>query len=384
MTFASKIKSEFLKSCERVEIGSITITTPENEVLHFGEGTPEADVHIRDWRAISMTLARGDIGFGEAYVAGLWESSSPEGLLSFVLQNKDAISDMRRPNFWNALKFRFVDRMVRRNSKRGSARNIREHYDVGNSFYQLWLDETMTYSSAIFGDGDDLEKAQLRKYDRILGRLGDEGENVLEIGCGWGGFAKRAADQGRMVTGLTLSPSQKGYASALLDGRANIEICDYRDSQGLYDHIVSIEMVEAVGQRYWPTYFATLRARLKTGGKAVIQAITVDDADFATYRDNSDFIRQYTFPGGMLLSRQNIEAQARAAGLQVTDYYEFGTDYGRTCREWSTQMMAQKSRILQQGYNEEFLRSWRYYLDACAASFFLNNTNVAQVEFQHV
>lgn len=379
----SKLKTEFLKSCEAIEIGTVRIKTPEGTTHEFGSGKPVADLELRDWRAISMVLARGDIGFGEAFVKGYWSSSSVENLVTLILQNQQAISTMRRPSFWNLLKFRFIDRVTRRNSHAGSSRNIRAHYDVGNEFYQLWLDETMTYSSAIFAEGDDLQSAQNRKYDRILDRLGNEGERVLEVGCGWGGFAKRAANDGRNVTGLTLSPSQKGYASALLDGKADIQLRDYRDSSGKYDHIVSIEMIEAVGERYWPTYFATLKHRLNEGGKAVIQAITVADENFATYRKNSDYIRQYTFPGGMLLSNQVIENQAKKAGLKVTDNFDFGHDYGRTCREWSMRMMAELPRIKKQGFDEYFIRSWQYYLDTCAASFAVNNTSVVQVELQH-
>ena len=380
----TKLKTEFLKSCEAIEKGTVRLKTPEGSVHDFGSGEPVADLELHDWNAISMVLARGDIGFGEAYVKGYWSSSSLENLITLILLNQQAISTMRRPNFWNLLKFRFIDRVTRRNSHAGSSRNIRSHYDVGNEFYQLWLDESMTYSSAIFSKGDDLKSGQDRKYSRILERLGNEGERILEVGCGWGGFAKSASDDGRHVTGLTLSPSQKGYASALLDGRADIQLCDYRDCVGKYDHIVSIEMIEAVGERYWPTYFSTLKNRLNEGGKAVIQAITVPDENFETYRKNSDYIRQYTFPGGMLLSNEVIEAQAVKAGLKVTDNFDFGLDYARTCREWSSRMMAELPRITKQGFDEYFLRSWQYYLSACAASFAVKNTSVIQVELQHV
>ena len=383
ISLTNKLEIEFLKSCETITTGSLTVVTPDKKVHRFGEGMPEADLQINDWRTVSMVLARGDIGFGEAYISEYWDSTSPEGLLTLVLENQHSVTTMRHPNFWNTLKFRLLDRVIRRNSRQGSSRNIRSHYDVGNEFYQLWLDETMTYSSAIFGEGDDLKSAQLRKYGRILDRLGDQGERVLEIGCGWGGFAKQAAADGRHVTGLTLSPSQQGYANALLDGAADIELCDYRDVKGQYDHIVSIEMIEAVGERYWPTYFGTLRSKLKQDGKAVIQAITVLDHDLKAYREQSDFIRQYIFPGGMLLSKAAIEEQAVLADMKVTDHFDFGKDYARTCSEWSARMMAAAPRIHKQGYNKEFLRSWRYYLDACAASFSTNNTSVVHMELQH-
>lgn len=278
---------------------------------------------------------------------------------------------------------RLIDRILRANSRRGSSRNIRAHYDVGNEFYQLWLDPGMTYSSALFAPGDDdLYRGQNRKYDRILDRLNDK-EQVLEIGCGWGGFAERAADSGRRVTGLTISPSQKGYADARLDGRAEIRLQDYRDCSGRYDNIVSIEMLEAVGERYWPTYFATLKSCLAEGGRAVIQAITVPDANFAAYRNSSDFIRQHTFPGGMLLSDQMIAAQAEKAGLTVRESFAFGQDYARTCVAWSDRMQARAARIHELGRDDSFLRTWRYYLDICAATFATGRTDVVQVELAH-
>jgi cyclopropane-fatty-acyl-phospholipid synthase len=384
ISLTTTLETEFLKNCETITHGSLTVITPEKIVHHFGQGKPEAEFQIHDWRTISMVLARGDIGFGEAYIDGYWDSASPETLITLVLLNQHSVAPMRRPNFWNTLKYRLLDRVIRRNSRTGSSRNIRQHYDVGNEFYQLWLDDTMTYSSAIFEQGDDLQTGQLRKYNRILNRLGDQGERVLEIGCGWGGFADQAAKSGRHVTGLTLSPSQQGYASALLDGAADINLRDYRDASGQYDHIVSIEMVEAVGERYWPTYFSTLKARLKQDGKAVIQAITVQDKDIETYRQSSDFIRHHIFPGGMLLSKASIETQAAKVGMKVTDHFDFGKDYGRTCTEWSTNMMAAAPRIHKLGHDTRFLRSWRYYLDSCAASFYTNNTSVVQMELQHV
>jgi len=206
---------------------------------------------------------------------------------------------------------------------------------------------------------------------------------VLEIGCGWGGFAERAADAGRDVTGLTISPSQHGYADARLDGRASIELCDYRKSTGTYDNIVSIEMIEAVGERYWPSYFQTVKARLAEGGKAVIQAITVQDSYFDIYRNSSDYIRQYTFPGGMLLSDAVIAHQARQAGLQVTNSFAFGQDYARTCRTWAEQLAKRAPRIMELGYDAAFLRNWRYYLEICAGSFAVGQTDVVQVELTH-
>lgn len=379
----NRIKRDFLQSCEGIQTGCLRLRTPEGEVYDFGSGGLQSELQLHDWSVVTAVGARGGVGLGETYVAGLWDTPSVRDLSAVALQNLDQLGVYANGNFWNGLKMRIVDRVLRANSRRGSSRNIRAHYDVGNEFYQLWLDPSMTYSSAIFLPGDDdLMRGQHRKYDRILDRLSD-GDRVLEIGCGWGGFAERAADAGRHVTGLTLSPSQKGYADARLDGRAKIQLQDYRDARGKYDNIVSIEMIEAVGQRYWPNYFATLKNCLSEGGRAVIQAITVPDANFHSYKNSSDFIRQHTFPGGLLLSDAMIEDQAKRAGLVVRDNYAFGGDYARTCTLWSDEVRAKSARIRKLGYGDTFMRTWLYYLDICAATFATGRTDVVQVELAH-
>jgi cyclopropane-fatty-acyl-phospholipid synthase len=379
----NRVKRDFLETCEQIKIGSLRLSTPEGEIYDFGSGTPEAEMQIYDWSVVTAIAARGDIGLGETYVAGLWETPSIAALTIVALKNLDQFQNYAYAGFWNSLKFKTVDRLLRTNSQKGASRNIRAHYDVGNEFYQLWLDEGMTYSSAMFAEGDtDLLRAQNRKYDRILDRLGPK-ERVLEIGCGWGGFAERAANAGRHVTGITISPSQKGYADARLDGRAEIRLQDYRQSTGKFDSIVSIEMIEAVGQSYWPTYFSTLKEQLAEHGKAVIQAITVQDNYFDTYQRTSDYIRHYTFPGGMLLSDAVIEDQARRAGLKVTNSHAFGQDYARTCTLWDERLNAKSSRIIQLGYDAKFIRNWRFYLGICAASFSVAQTDVVQVELAH-
>ncbi len=378
-----RVKHDFLDSCAQIREGSLRLTTPEGETYDFGAGEPAAEMVIYDWSVVTAVAARGDIGFGETFVSGLWHTPSVAVLTEVALRNISHFQGFMYGGFWNSLKFRFVDRMLRANSLKGSSRNIRAHYDVGNEFYQLWLDEGMTYSSAIYAQGDtDLVRGQTRKYDRILDRLG-AGEQVLEIGCGWGGFAERAAETGRHVTGITISPSQKGYADARLDGRADIRLQDYRRTTGTFENIVSIEMIEAVGQKYWPTYFGTLKARLAEEGRAMVQAITVPDAYFDTYRRSSDYIRQYTFPGGMLLSNAMIAEQARLAGLKVVDSFAFGRDYARTCAQWDERFEGMSARIKRLGYDERFMRNWRYYLGACAGSFSVGQTDVVQVELTH-
>lgn len=377
------LKSQFLATCERLTDGQLTLKTPEGDTYHFGTTGTESEMIIRDWSAVSAIAAHGQVGLGEAYVQGLWDTPSIETLTLVAMQNRDQLSAYDHAGPFATAKFRLLDTVLRANSRRGSTRNIRSHYDVGNEFYQLWLDEGMTYSSGLFATGDDdLAKAQTRKNARALSRL-TKGERVLEIGCGWGGFAEHAADGGYDVTGVTISRSQHSYAECRLDGRADIQLKDYRDIKGRYDNIVSIEMIEAVGARYWPSYFAVLKRSLAEEGHALLQVITVPDSYFEIYRTSSDYIRQYVFPGGMLLSDKVIADQAKNAGLRLSDSFAFGTDYAKTCRIWSERLTAQKSRIAALGHGEAFFRNWKYYLEICAASFAIGHTNVVQVELTH-
>ena len=384
MAFTDKaLQSEFLETCARLREGRLTLRTPDGARYQFGDHGPEAEMQINDWAAVSAMAAHGQVGLGEAYVQGLWDTPSVEGLMQLAMRNRDHLVSYDQASPLNRAKFRIVDTLLRANSKRGARKNIRAHYDVGNEFYQLWLDDGMTYSSGLFGaGGDDLAQAQTRKNARILSRLGD-GEQVLEIGCGWGGFAEQASAEGRDVTGVTISRNQHSYAESRLDGRADIQLRDYRDIEGKFSSIVSIEMIEAVGERYWPSYFAKLKNSLAEGGRVLLQAITVRDDFFPTYRTSSDYIRQYVFPGGMLLSDQVIAQQAKTAGLQVADNFAFGQDYAKTCRIWAERLAAQKRRIMDLGYGEAFFRNWQYYLEICAASFAIGHTNVVQVELAH-
>ncbi|WP_372837871.1 class I SAM-dependent methyltransferase [Phaeovulum sp.] len=379
----SRVRRMFLDTCESIQQGSLRLTTPEGERIDFGAGEPAADLHITDWSVVTAMAARGEIGLGETYVAGLWQTSSIERLAAMGLINREALAGFIYPDRWNTWRFRLADRLLRANSRRGAERNIRAHYDVGNAFYALWLDPSMTYSSAIFAPGEnDLYGAQMRKYDRILQHIGDA-ENVLEVGCGWGGFAERAAEQGRRVTGLTISPAQHDFATKRLGKRADIRLQDYRETRGRFDAIVSIEMIEAVGEAYWPAYFAALKARLAEGGRAVLQAITVSDDYFPIYRSGSDYIRRYTFPGGMLISPGALADQARRAGLVAETPFRFGQDYAATLRQWSARLHQATPKITALGYDEGFLRNWHYYLATCAAAFATGNTDVMQVELRH-
>ncbi len=378
----SIIAERWLAAMKRTARGSIAFTTPGGEAFAFAgaEPGPAAQFRIHDWGVIERAAARGDIGLGEDFIAGAWDTPDLETLMRFFLLNMDELEGFAHGSFLNRLAFTLHNTLVRRNSLSGSKRNIEAHYDVGNDFYALWLDETMTYSSALFAGDEGLPQAQRRKYGRILSRLNGS-KSVLEIGCGWGGFAAQAVDAGYNVTGLTISPSQHAFASRRLDSKADIRLQDYREVRGKFDSIVSIEMIEAVGERYWPTYFQTIAERLKSGGHAMIQAIVMPDDLFAGYRRRSDFIRHYVFPGGMLPSIARLRQEAARAGLKIVDTYRFGQDYARTLRLWSERMTAREAQIRALGHDDFFLRNWQFYLGICAAAFSVGRTDVVQIEF---
>ena len=380
---SSIIETRWLEALSRLEFGTLDFVAPNGEV-HTAKGRqpgPHARFVIHDWNVLGRVMARGDIALGEEYIAGAWETDDIEKLVTLFLMNMEVLGKYANGNLLTRLALMIQDRFVRRNSLGGARRNIEAHYDVGNDFYSLWLDESLTYSSALFGDtANSLEQAQTNKYERILGKFLKPCSSVLEIGCGWGGFAERAAAHGHRLTGLTISPSQYRFARERLKGAADILLEDYRKARGLFDMIVSIEMFEAVGEQYWPQYFRSVAERLKRRGRAVIQTITVRDELFAAYRLRSDFIRHYVFPGGMLPSLQRFCEEAERAGLKVVDRFSFGQDYAKTLREWSSRMRARSEQIVALGHDERFLRNWQYYLGICAASFSAKRTDVVQVE----
>src|SRR3984957_4172131 len=299
---ACYIEKSWRKALASLEFGTLTFTAPNGEVsvARGRQPGPEASFHIHAWDVLGRIMARGDIGLGEEYIAGSWETDNVEKLVSLFLVNLDHFSDFSDGNFLNRLGFVIHNALVRRNSIAGSSRNIKDHYDVANEFYSLWLDKSMTYSSALYAGACDLFRAQQNKYERILSKLDSPKASVLEIGCGWGGFAERAAADDHRVTGLTISPAQHKFATERLKRSADIKLEDYLRCKGQFDNIVPIEMWEAVGEHYWPEYFATVAERLKRGGRAIIQTITIKDELFDCYRTRSDFVRHYVFPGGML------------------------------------------------------------------------------------
>ncbi len=379
---SSFVEKGWRDALARLETGRLEFVAPNGEVTFAGGKTPgpNARFHIHDWDVIRRVMARGDIGLGEEFIAGSWETDNVENLISLFLLNLDHLEKFSDGNLINRLGFVIHNALVRRNSIAGSERNIKAHYDVGNDFYSLWLDKSMTYSSALYRNTDALYEAQQNKYDRILSKFDKPHANVLEIGCGWGGFAERAAGAEHHVTGLTISPSQHKFATERLGGKADIRFEDYRKSKGTFDQIVSIEMFEAVGEHYWPQYFATVAERLKQGGRAVIQTITIRDELFSGYRSRSDFIRHYVFPGGMLPSLARFREEAERAGLKFADAFSFGKDYARTLRDWSTRMQEKSTEIMALGHDQQFLRNWEFYLGICAASFNVARTDVVQVE----
>ncbi|HKX65548.1 MAG TPA: cyclopropane-fatty-acyl-phospholipid synthase family protein [Rhizomicrobium sp.] len=379
---ASYIEKSWRKALSRLEYGQLEFIAPNGEVSH-AKGShpgPSARFQIRDWDVLRRIMARGDIGLGEEYIAGSWETDSVERLVSLFLLNLDHFSGFSDGNIFNRLGFVIHNALVRRNSISGSARNIQDHYDVGNEFYSLWLDKSMTYSSALYNGSQELYRAQQNKYERILSKFTNRHADVLEIGCGWGGFAERAAADSHNVTGLTISPSQYKFARERLNGTADIQLRDYRLCQGRFDNIVSIEMFEAVGEHYWPAYFSTVAERLKRGGRAIIQTITIKDELFAGYRTRSDFVRHYVFPGGMLPSLGRFREEAEKAGLKFAGAFGFGKDYARTLREWLARMQNAESQIKALGHDQQFLRNWEFYLGICAATFEVARTDVVQVE----
>lgn len=374
---------------DHIQCGSLVLTLP-NGVKHAfksNQDGPDADMHLHTIKCISAFLSQGDIGLGETYMDGDWDTTNLPALLTFFTANLQAIEKVIHGKKAFQLIWQF-SHLLNRNSKRGSKKNIYRHYDLGNDFYQLWLDQSMTYSSGVyFKDSDTLEKAQHQKYDRILKQLGPKKSHILEIGCGWGGFAELAAQKGHKVTCLTLSPSQASYArdrmkKAKLDDLVTIKICDYRDMHDQFDHIVSIEMIEAVGKAYWETYFNTLKKCLKPGGKAVIQAITIDDDIFDGYQNRVDFIQKHIFPGGVLLSKKIFNDLARNVGFNILETFDFGPSYSKTLFAWRDRFYRERDEIANLGFPNSFIRKWHFYLAYCIAGFATKQTDVVHFTLQ--
>jgi cyclopropane-fatty-acyl-phospholipid synthase len=373
---------------EQLQHGMLEVHLPDGSRTLFGHGEHGVAMHVHDEDMFTQILARGDIGLTESYLDGQWDTPDLTGVLTLLAKNRAALKKAVYGS-WRSLLVARLRHWMNRNSRSGSQRNIMAHYDLGNAFYALWLDGGMSYSAALYRDldsgsgGDTLARAQDAKYRRILQSLqAREGESVLEIGCGWGGFAELAVAQGLHTTGVTLSPAQLAWAQTRVPA-ADLRLQDYRDIDAQFDHVVSIEMFEAVGERWWPTYFETLARTLKPGGRAVVQSITIDDALFPAYRRGTDFIQQYIFPGGMLPSPEVFRAAAARAGLKVVDSFAFGSDYARTLAAWREAFEANWAQISTQGFDEQFRRLWRMYLCYCEAGFLAGSIDVMQFELEH-
>lgn len=381
----------------RIRFGSLAIELPDGQLWEAGRGQPAARIRLHNWRVFGAAMRSGDIGLAESFLAGDFSTPSLTELLEVLVGNRDTLERAVYGSPLGRLGYR-LRHLINRNSRSGSRRNIHAHYDLGNAFYRLWLDPSMTYSSALFDErtaaDDDLAAAQAAKYRRILDAARVKpGERLLEIGAGWGGFAETAVAQGVAVHGLTLSTEQLAHARerlAAIDGGAlaSFALQDYRDesvaARGAppYDAIVSIEMFEAVGEPYWSAYFECLARNLKPGGRAVIQTITIADALFDRYRKGTDFIQQYVFPGGMLPSRGVFVGLAQRHGFEVCDAFAFGPDYARTLARWHRDFDAQVAQVRAQGFDERFIRLWKFYLSYCEAAFRHGNTDVLQFTLQ--
>ena len=368
--------------------GRLDFALPDGRIFR-AEGKnagPVAQVDIHNPEVFARLIREGDLGFSDAYLEHWWSTPDLQAFMDWVHADNDDLYDgfpgMGLVRFYEKLRF-----WLQSNSKRQARKNISHHYDLGNDFYGLWLDETMTYSSALFTTGQEsLEAAQIAKYASMVDQMGvKEGDHVLEIGCGWGGFAEYAAkERGLKVTGLTISKEQLEYSKKRIENKGlqdkvNIKLQDYRDEKGRYDGIASIEMFEAVGQKYWPVYFETIKNCLHPGRQATLQIITVQDARWEVYQRGVDFIQKYIFPGGMLPSPNALKAEVQNAGLSVVKSKEFGLSYSQTLRRWHDVFNAKWDQVAALGFDDRFRRMWNFYLTSCAATFESGNCDVTQI-----
>lgn len=381
-----------LQLLQKIRHGSLTLHLPDGSVQRFGQSaSPHATLHLNNWNAFTGALKSGDIGFAESFIDGDWTTPDLTMLLRVLVQNRAEVDRVIFGSWIGRLAYR-IKHLLQRNTRSNSKKNIHAHYDLGNDFYALWLDPTMNYSSAMFG-GDwtqSLSQAQSAKVRRALQQVDvGPGSRVLEIGCGWGALAEMATmEHGAHVTGVTLSTEQLDFARARMQrhgvtAQADLRLQDYRDILGgPYDAVCSIEMIEAVGQGFWPTYFSTVARMLKPGGKACIQSIVIADALFERYLASTDFIQQYIFPGGCLPSPSEFKAQARAAGLDVVQEHAFGHDYAHTLKLWREAFLAQRDQVVALGFDQRFMHIWEFYLCYCEAAFMEDNIDVLQYTLQ--
>ncbi len=387
--FLRAIAHKFLDKMDAgLETGTIEGHLPDGSIRILGgrANGPYVKASLNDYFGLVRIGRFGSIGLFESWRRGEWSSDHPEIIFELFTYNRTAMGDTARASGLGRLIAKTLH-FFNRNSKSGSRKNIEYHYDLGNDFYTLWLDEKMNYSSADFSNlepiSENLALAQQQKIDRLLERLNLEaGHSLLEIGCGWGGFAKRAIDSAAIkYHGITLSHEQKSWCDAILsDHDSKVSITDYRDIDGQYDAIASIEMVEAVGEQYWPDYLDVISKSLKIGGRAAIQYIRIEDDVFEAYKNSADFIQHYIFPGGMLISESRFKALAEERDLQWHNQYDFGLDYAETLKIWRLRFDAIVSAgALPKQFDEKFIEMWRFYLLYCEGGFRGGAINVSQV-----
>ena len=392
LTAAPQAAKTVLKMLSHLSYGQLFITLPNNQVLQFGSTNNKsaeitANLFLNNWNVFASSIKSGDIGFAETYIAGDWSTSDLTRLIELFILNRQDVERVIHGS-WIGRLFYQLKHWTRRNNRKNSSKIIHAHYDLGNSFYEIWLDETMTYSSALFDGAQDLtltqaQQAKIRRACRMAGLIKGGHQRVLEIGCGWGSLAKLVAQEFDSVhTGVTLSPSQLSFARSSLhnwNDRVDLRLQDYRDiTDGPYDAIVSIEMFEAVGKEYWSTYFKNIQRLLKPGGLACIQTIVIDDSLFNQYIRSTDFIQQYIFPGGCLPSPRRFRELAEQHGLTVVDEFCFGLDYASTLKEWRRVFELERTKVRELGFDNKFIKTWEFYLCYCEAGFSQKNLDVIQ------
>ncbi len=380
--------SQVFEMAATMNTGILDFVLPDGRVFRANGKNPGpvAQVDIHNTEVFARLIREGDLGFSDAYLDSWWSTPDLQSFMDWVHAENDELYD-GFPGMSLVRAFEKIRFWLQSNSKRQARKNISHHYDLGNDFYRLWLDNTMTYSSALFTTGqEDLEAAQIAKYASMVDQMGvKEGDHVLEIGCGWGGFAEYAAkERGLKVTGLTISKEQLEFSknrikNKRLEGSVDIKLQDYRDEKGRYDGIASIEMFEAVGQKYWPVYFDTIKKCLHPGRQATLQIITIQEDRWDVYQRGVDFIQKYIFPGGMLPSPNVLKSEVQNAGLSVVKSIEFGQSYSQTLRRWHDTFDAKWDQAAELGFDDRFRRMWNFYLTSCAATFESGNCDVTQI-----
>ncbi len=387
-SFAARFFMQILKNAKN---GHVEITFPDGKKEKFGDTNFVAHVHIKEWSAIDQMVQKGDLGLAEAVIEGKVDVDNMAALIEWACRNDQALGRALHGTWVGTLLYK-IKFMLSRNSKTGAKKNIMAHYDLGNDFYKLWLDQTMTYSSGLFKTGQEtLEQAQLNKYDRMIETLNiKSGDHVLEIGCGWGGFFSRVVEKtGCKVTAVMNSPRQAAHNRAMIQakgmsGYIDLKEMDYRDIEGKYDKVVSIEMIEAVGEQYWDNYFQKVSSSIKGKGQAIIQGITIHDDLFYSYRSKPDFIQNYIFPGGMLLTNSIFDRKSKENNMVLADQFEFGISYAETLKMWRQKFNEVKGHVTQMGFDDKFMRMWNLYLSYCEGAFRAERINVGQYMMERV